>query len=428
MWESFKIWRCNRQIREFMAFSNDYEDAKARTEAALEAWGNPFKNGKKGEPYEFYLKAPLCAYGFTGLKELGLTYSKPTRSSICKIEGIPQAAGEFAIVMCYQPDGFCGRDFPVSKKILKLIINPDPRELWNDIPSDPTIEYSRPDQESAILECDDATMFAASLRGRSHAHKGLPRDDAFGLACVEGWHILAVADGAGSAPFSRAGAEIACEAAIRTCKTRLHEANALAGILADYLPGQEEGDWQPRTRTLAYQVVAQAAFEAHKAIRQEAAEKNRDIKVYATTLLLTLSKKMPDGFIILSFQVGDGAMALFSEKGPLLLAKPDEGEFSGQTKFLTMADIFDSHDLMRRLRVSYVSSLTAILMMTDGVSDPRFGTQDGLEDSALWDGLYRELQPLLQAEDPEKSLLEWLNFWEKGHHDDRTLGILVPKV
>ncbi len=54
---------------------------------------------------------------------------------------------------------------------------------------------------------------------------------------------------------------------------------------------------------------------------------------------------------------------------------PDEGEFAGQTRFLTMSDIFkDAQSVMSRLRFSIEEDFTALLLMTDGVSDPMFET------------------------------------------------------
>jgi serine/threonine protein phosphatase PrpC len=53
-------------------------------------------------------------------------------------------------------------------------------------------------------------MLAASQRGRSHAHKGDAREDDFFIATGEGWCIAIVADGAGSAKYSRYGSQLIC--------------------------------------------------------------------------------------------------------------------------------------------------------------------------------------------------------------------------
>lgn len=67
--------------------------------------------------------------------------------------------------------------------------------------------------------------------------------------------------------------------------------------------------------------------------------------------------------------------------------------------------------------------------MTDGVSDPKFETDANLKKPEMWDALWNDLQEggVELTDDNEKSqtqLLEWLNFWSKGNHDDRTIAIL----
>ena len=67
--------------------------------------------------------------------------------------------------------------------------------------------------------------------------------------------------------------------------------------------------------------------------------------------------------------------------------------------------------------------------MTDGVSDPKFETDANLQKPEMWDALWNDLQEggVELIDDNEKSqsqLLEWLNFWSKGNHDDRTIAIL----
>lgn len=68
-------------------------------------------------------------------------------------------------------------------------------------------------------------VVAASKRGRSHAQDGKYRDDHFRIRAdaATGWHILVVADGAGSAELSREGSRIACDCVMQ----------ALLPLLAD---------------------------------------------------------------------------------------------------------------------------------------------------------------------------------------------------
>ena len=120
-----------------------------------------------------------------------------------------------------------------------------------------------------------------------------------------------------------------------------------------------------------------------------------------------------------------------------MLGIPDEGEYSGQTRFLTMPDIVkDATAVFERLRFSIEDDFTSIILMTDGVSDPMFETVNNLNDCEKWKEFYERLKTGFPedeiggvdlTDDNEQSkdqLLNWLNFWSPGNHDDRTIAIL----
>ena len=69
-----------------------------------------------------------------------------------------------------------------------------------------------------------------------------------------------------------------------------------------------------------------------------------------------------------------------------------------------------------------------LLLMTDGVSDPKFETDAQLSNPQRWADLWAELQTPLRDTQPEKALEAWLDFWSAGNHDDRTLALFVPSV
>ena len=184
-----------------------------------------------------------------------------------------------------------------------------------------------------------------------------------------------------------------------------------------------------------YKIVGTAAFRAQKAIYAEANAQNLQPKLYATTLLLTICKRFSYGWFVASFWVGDGAICLYDKEAHTakLLGIPDEGEYAGQTRFLTMPEIFkDATALYQRLRFAIVPDFTALLLMTDGVSDPKFETDANLNNPDKWDELWNDLlnnfeHPVDLSDDHEaakEELLNWLDFWAPGNHDDRTIAIL----
>lgn len=407
----------------------------------LDEWSFPFHNGKKGEEYScsFTLPEFICNYELSGLAEIGLRCEKdktdPRKGTLC---GTPSRAGEHKISLtCTHRDRL--PDHPDLKRDFTLIINPDPRDLWQNKPTDEKIEYYRPDSAADFISAGADTttrnILAASQRGRSHAHEGKPRDDHFKILrnAETGWSILAVADGAGSAPFSREGARIAAETAVRYCDEHIREVETTECFLPFCAePGNEELGKQ--VSQAIYNVLANAAADAHRAIQDEAQKRERGKKDYASTLLFAACKRFDFGWFIASFAVGDGAMAVIGEREgqPFadLLAEPDEGEFSGQTRFITMDDIFKDGEAAKRLRIKIVPDFTALLLMTDGVSDAKFETDANLHTPQKWQDLWQELQQLPLArsaeegETAQKNLLEWLNFWSPGNHDDRTLALI----
>ena len=132
-------------------------------------------------------------------------------------------------------------------------------------------------------------------------------------------------------------------------------------------------------------------------------------------------------------------MCLYDEnaKTAKLLGTPDEGEFSGQTRFLTMKEIFrNNEELAKRVRMTIVPDFTALMLMTDGVSDAMFQSEKDLNDPDKWAEMYGKLRQGFpddeiggvdltdDNEEAKDQLLGWLNFWSRGNHDDRTIAIL----
>jgi hypothetical protein len=74
--------------------------------------------------------------------------------------------------------------------------------------------------------------------------------------------------------------------------------------------------------------------------------------------------------------VGDGGMGIYraDDNEVNVLGTPDGGEFAGQTRFLTMPEIFADNSFYKRIGFRIVSDFTAIILMSDGITDPKFQT------------------------------------------------------
>lgn len=364
----------------------------------------------------------------------------PDLSALRK-DGQP-APSEFTLTAKYrlEVDGASGGAYEGEKEF-KLVIVPAVDTLWRDEPvnwdqmPEPRYRNEKQATDSALLDGEEKHIVAASLRGRSHAQEGKPRDDAFRFATTHGWQVLVVSDGAGSACYSREGARLACEKAVAVCCERLDDESYRDGFEAHIKAlsaTPDETDKRKPVGDSLYTLLCHAANQARQAIAQEAGLQGKEARTYAATLLLCVAKHFPFGWFVGSFWVGDGAIALYRRDTTphtvYLMGEPDEGEYGGQTRFLTMPEVFsDASALYRRLRFRLVDDFSALFLMTDGVSDPKFETTNNLKNAEKWDALWDELaaaKALTNAAESEQALLEWLGFPSPGNHDDRTLLVL----
>lgn len=432
MWETYQNERMNQKL----IIDNEIKNLGLR-----------FANGTVKKEYRATFKLPLDKISnpeLVGAEELGLALSIGADGS-CSLSGTPTNAGDFMLKLRYNT--IEGEE--ASELSIPIAFNPNPRDLWKNIPTDPNIQYYKEDSEVAYVKVEgDADNYpkkdivAASQRGRSHAQEGKARDDHFALYhCPDSdWYIIAVADGAGSAKYSRKGSEIACNTAVEHCIENLLDNPNFESAIAEYEADKENATKRSNLTKHVIDIVYRGATKAHEAIKR-VADANEDFKLkdFATTLMFAICKKYEFGWFIASFWVGDGAICLYDENAGTakLLGTPDEGEFSGQTRFLTMPDIFRDPDVyQKRLRMAVVPDFTALFLMTDGVSDPMFETDKNLNDYNKWKEFYELIKngfpedgiggvDLSDNNDASKQqLLEWLNFWSPGNHDDRTLAML----
>lgn len=364
----------------------------------------------------------------------------PDLSALRK-DGQP-APSEFTLTAKYrlEVDGASGGVYEGEKEF-KLVIVPAVDTLWRDEPvnwdqmPEPRYRNEYYAADSAALDGEEKHIVAASLRGRSHAQEGKPRDDAFRFATTHGWQVLAVSDGAGSACYSREGARLACEKAVAVCCERLDNEPYRDGFEAHIKAlstTPDETDKRKPVGDSLYTLLCHAANQARQAIAQEAGLQGKETRTYAATLLLCVAKHFPFGWFVGSFWVGDGAIAFYRRDTTphtvYLMGEPDEGEYGGQTRFLTMPEVFsDASALYRRLRFQLVDDFSALFLMTDGVSDPKFETTNNLKNAEKWDALWDELtaaDALTNTAESKQALLKWLGFPSPGNHDDRTLLVL----
>lgn len=428
LWNEYKTNRMNRRIL---------------IENEIRQLGIRLPNGTVKKDYEFSFRLPadtITEVELSGAEDLGLDFAMDS-DGLCSLCGKPRVAGDFSLTLRFRTV----EGEPVSELPIPVAFNPDPRSLWRDVPTDRDILYFKEDSDSLVIGDEGGTrktLVAASRRGRSHAQEGKARDDHFALCHCDrsDWFILAVADGAGSARYSRKGSEKACNTIVEYCKARLGDNPEFESAIRAY--GTDMDNTEKRTVVTRHviDVIYNGARKAHEAVCG-LSRHNDDMKPkdFATTLMFAVCRKYDFGWFIATFWVGDGAMCLFDEKRGTakLLGTPDEGEFSGQTRFLTMPEIFRDPDVVsKRLRMTVVPDFTALFLMSDGVSDPMFETDRNLNDYDRWKEFWRRLKTGFPddgimgvdfgdwGEATKDQLLGWLDFWSPGNHDDRTIAIL----
>lgn len=342
------------------------------------------------------------------------------------------AAGEYRIQM-----GGIKGDKPVEMMV-RLSVIARPQDLWTSIPSDQTAALAKPDEDFESME-GLAFMAGASKRGRSHAKEGTYRDDHFDLSYSEetGWHVMVVADGAGSAHLSREGSRVACRVVLHALDTYLPKAvdpHADAMVSAVLEAETEDARRAPAVLRPVVNSLMRAARAAAKKLEERAAQIRCRVSDLSTTLSIAAAKKIGEQWLLISFSIGDGGVGVWdAETGELsLMCVPDSGEYAGQTRFLALDELGPDKDRASRVHVDVRSAFTAFVAMTDGITDPKFETDAGLADPERWrafwnDDLTQEVTFTLDNADLKEQFFGWLDFWSRGNHDDRTLTVLVPK-
>ena len=413
-------------------------------------------NGRVGEFYQ--AKIDLAKWKLTDLSfaafetvpETGLSFDTETGS----IVGTPVKNGDFKFKFLFRVKGEPDDRPPHEKQVL-IVINPDPKTLWKNLPSGKKALFWKKDNNASYNQLGEKCILAASKRGRSHQNIGSFRDDDFAYAHIEknGWSVVAVADGAGSYALSRKGSQVACNTIVEYFQQTgdLDVNQELETQMQEFIRTKDEAALK-QVENLSKQILYKATVTTHNKIKEIATEihtqrpeifnnpKAKNVLDYFhTTLIFALFKKYDCGYLILTFGVGDCPIAVMNKEKTetKLLNWLDVGEFGGGTRFITQPEIFRSkeHPMATRFNCHICSDFSYLFLMTDGIYDPKFVVEANLEKHEKWLEFLADLQGKNEENinifEPApvnlystRRLLHWLDFWDKGNHDDRTLAIV----
>ena len=169
--------------------------------------------------------------------------------------------------------------------------------------------------------------------------------------------------------------------------------------------------------------------DAYCDIVKEAKSCDRQPQDYDTTLLMCICKKFEFGWLIGVFGIGDGAVCVY-HKDKWYANLMGGVEQTSMIYFLTTPENLQPSGMERRIRFTIVEDFTALFMMTNGVSDPKFESENenNLECFELWNKMWDDINAQVdfsgKINDVGEALLKWLDFWTPGKYDDRTIAII----
>jgi len=326
-------------------------------------------------------------------------------------------------------------NFELNIKTVPFIVNADPKDLWLNKPSPENSRFPKEENLAYTSKFLDKKIVVASKRGRSHAHEGTFRDDDFLVKSLpDNWAVVAVADGAGSAKFARAGSKFATEYIIQNFDNEIF-LKTLSSEVDSYFDGQSADETKLKNKTFIINSLYKTVKQLNEALSDYATSEEINLKDLHTTLIFCLVKKFDFGYVILSFGVGDCPINVIGkdETDVKLLNILDVGEFSGGTRFITMPEIFSRPDMVDRFGINCFPDFSKLILMTDGIYDPKFVVESKLENLESWKNFLRDLDgeneentkvDFLEDQNIEMQLSNWMDFWSKGNHDDRTLAVI----
>lgn len=388
---------------------------------------------------EFSLKkynlTEILDFEIEGLENAGeLSFDK----ALGKITGTPKNSGEFKLIFKFKLKAQ-SEDSPFNERQISFIVNPNPKSLWKDLPSDTTDTYWKEDNETIYSKLGDRQLVVSSKRGRSHANVGSFRDDDFAYTHIEsnGWSVVAVSDGAGSAKISRYGSKLACQTIVDYFIDKLNdEFSASFSKLIEDNHNTPSDEIKKELSLSIYNLIGGAANQTHKTLNEYATTNNFTLNDLNSTLIYTIFKTFSFGTVVLSFGVGDCPIAHLSKdlSEVKLLNWLDVGEFGGGTRFITTTEIFASQKFASRINFKIIENFGYLFLMTDGIYDAKFVVEANLEKLETWKEFVADLngnnessiKVNLEENNPNlcNELSEWMDFWSPGNHDDRTLAIV----
>ena len=280
-------------------------------------------------------------------------------------------------------------------------------------PYDDVVEHGIPERAGG----KGWAIVGSSRRGFSHEHDGKYREDAMAFDIVDGWHLVAVADGGGAYSLARLGANVAVENALAAMKACI-QSNKSSSFPLPF--GKAKTQLMPRE--VARQAVLEGFRAAYDGVQRKAIEiGENDAKQLRTTLLLLAHRQERDGtHVVAGGQIGDGILVgRDGQNNPLKwFGEPDTGPSNNEVLFLQ--DV-SRDELSERAKVyeDMAGPGCQFLVMTDGVADDFLPIDENL--ARLEKPLFESVLAGKSPSEAAHALTELLGYQRDASFDDRTL-------
>ena len=186
-----------------------------------------------------------------------------------------------------------------------------------------------------------------AVQGRGHIKTGTPCQDKTCFMSENDINVIALADGAGSAPMSHYGAEIVT-----------HKICELLTQQFDIYFNEDDG-------VAVKRVIIGMLLEG---LNKLAEDLNCAIKDLASTLLAVA---VHDGkYIIL--HIGDGVIGYIKDEVLKIASHPENGEFVNTTVFVTSEDVLQTMKIMK----GQLNGITGFALMSDGTETSLYNKRE----------------------------------------------------
>ena len=223
-------------------------------------------------------------------------------------------------------------------------------------PTDVSAAKDPPDQLINSYTGNQWRVIAVSQRGLSHETQGLPNQDSYAVRILYATGripetlIIAVADGAGSAPLAHIGAQSVTSATAAF----LHNLISLDPHAAIGLNEARES-------------LRLAIEQARQVLQEQARQKRASINDLSTTIQLVIANEC----LISTLHIGDGRTVVGDANDEYFnLSRPYNGEYANETSFITTGDdpLSDNNPALQKTETDG-AKITGIAVSTDGL-DP----------------------------------------------------------